>query len=113
MTAEKEIELIQSIDKKMLDIIKLKSKDYANDKDVLGNFKRISEVARILGIDCKQSWSYSLFMVLLKIDRINNLLTSGKKPSNESVDDSFFDGINYLKLAYACYVETQDDEDKK
>lgn len=107
MTAEREIQLIEEIDGKMLDIIKLKRNDYATD-DVLSNFKRISEAARVLNLDVQTPVGYASFMVLLKLDRINNLLTSGKEPSNESVDDSFFDGINYLKLAYACFKENED-----
>jgi len=109
MTAEREIGLIEEIDAKMLDIIKLKRNDYATE-DVLSNFKRLSQVASIIGIDVHTPSGYALFMVLLKIDRINNLLTSGKTPSNESVDDSFFDGINYLKLAYCTFKEQQDED---
>jgi len=44
-------------------------------------------------------------MVLLKIARISNLINNNKWPNNESIDDSFLDGINYMKLAYCNYKD--------
>lgn len=105
MTREIQIEQIQAIDKKMLDIMNSKGSDYATE-DVLSNFKRISQCAKILGINISTPDGYAMFMVLLKIDRITNLVGSGKTPSNESVGDSYLDGINYLKLSYLCYIES-------
>ena len=46
-----------------------------------------------------------MFMVLLKIARLTNLLNSGKTPSNEAIDDSFEDAVNYMKLSYCCYKD--------
>lgn len=104
MTKQKEIKLIEEMDKKLLDVLRSKGHDYASE-DVLSNFKRLSEASRILNINTQSSIGYAMFMVLMKIDRISNLLNSNKAPSNESVDDSFGDGINYLKLAWLCYKE--------
>ena len=104
MTREQEIELITGMDKGLMDILISKSKDYATE-DVLSNFKRLSSAVKSLNLTLDTPWGYALFMTLMKLDRINNLLSSNKTPSNESVDDSFADGINYLKLAYCCYKE--------
>jgi hypothetical protein len=81
-----------------------KSKDYATD-DVLSNFKRLAGIAKLYNIDVSEPRQYALFMVLLKLDRIQNLLTNNKTPTNESVEDSYIDGFNYLMLSYACLKE--------
>ena len=104
MTREKQLELITEMDGKMVNIMKSKGSDYATE-DVLSNFKRISLAAKAIGIDVQSPYGYAMFMVLMKMDRINNLLSSAKVPSNESVADSFEDGINYFKLSYLCYKE--------
>lgn len=85
-----------------------KGKDYAT-ADVLSNFKRLASAAQALDIDTRSPEGYALFMVLMKIDRINNLLKVRYKrqPVNESIKDSFVDGINYLKLAYLTTIENE------
>ncbi len=104
MTPEKQVEIYKTLDAKILEVTASKRHDYANT-DVLSNFKGVSEAAKQLGLDIGDSTQYALFMVLLKIARLSNLLNSGKKPKNESVDDSFEDGINYFKLAYCCHKD--------
>jgi hypothetical protein len=106
MTNKEQIEIYEGIDKKLLEVSKSKGKDYATEKDILWNFKTISLVTKTLGIDVTTPTGYSLFMVLLKIARLTNLLNAEKTPNNESIDDSFLDGINYFKLAYCNYVES-------
>lgn len=81
-----------------------KGADYA-DTDMLANFKTVSTVVSLLKIDTNTPEGYAMLMVILKLQRINNLLSSGKAPSNEAVGDSFLDGINYFRLAFACYAE--------
>jgi len=108
MTAERELEIVKDLDENLLKILESKRHDYATE-DVLSNFKRLSAAAKALNLNVQTPEGYALYMVLMKLDRINNLLTSGKKPSHESVDDSFGDGINYLKLAYCCYKENYED----
>lgn len=105
MTKEEQIYTIKEMDEKLLDVLQSKGEDYASSEDRLGNFKRLSQAAKILGVDVQTARGYAMFMVLLKIDRINNLLNSDKTPSNESVDDSFMDGICYFKLAHCCYID--------
>jgi hypothetical protein len=104
MTAEKQIEIYQTLHDQIIKVTTSKRHDYANE-DVLSNFKGVSQAAKSLGIDVTNPTGYSLFMVLLKIARLSNLLNSGKIPNNESIDDSFLDGINYFKLAYCCHKD--------
>ena len=86
-------------------IMTSKRADYANE-DVLSNFKRLSEVARLLGVEPSRSaWDYAMFMVVMKIDRWCNLRRKKAKPTNESVQDTVIDAHNYIDLAYANEVE--------
>lgn len=108
MNRQEQLTIIQEFDTKLIEVLKSKGEDYANTEDVLGNFKRLSIAATALGVNLETPRGYALFMVLLKIDRINNLLNNNKEPNNEGIEDSFGDGINYLKLAYCCYKEEKD-----
>jgi hypothetical protein len=100
----KQIELYQQIDEKILKVASSKAHDYATE-DVLHNFKTVSAAAKELGLNVTDPTNYALFMVLLKIARISNLINTNKWPNNESIDDSFLDGINYFKLAYCNYKD--------
>ena len=83
-----------------------KGHDYATE-DVLSNFKRLSKLAKLLGLDVTTPLGYSLFMVLMKLDRICNLFFRNKTPKNESISDSFRDLIGYSFLAWAIYSEKE------
>jgi len=107
MKREYFIDLYDTIVRKAQELNKGKSQDYASTEDVLANFKRLSEAAKILGIDITTPYGYSMFMVLQKIDRINNLCKKGTTAVNESMQDSFVDALNYLLLTLACIVEEQ------
>jgi len=76
-----------------------KSHDYASNEDILGNFKRVSKLCELLDIDVRNPFGYAQLMCVLKIDRINNLISGGKKPKNESIKDSFRDLKNYIDLS--------------
>lgn len=104
MTKEQQLKIYEEIDSELLEITKSKGHDYAST-DVLSNFKEISGAAKLLRVDATTPTGYAMFMVLLKIGRLGNLLSSGKTPNNESVEDSFKDGINYFKLAYCNHLE--------
>lgn len=104
MTKEDLLNIYREIDNKLLEISEKKGNDYANE-DMLSVFKTVSKAAELLGIDIGKSEQFALFMVLLKIARITNLINNNKNPNNESIEDSFIDGINYFKLAYCCYEE--------
>ena len=104
MEKSKQIELYQEIDEKILKVASSKAHDYATE-DVLNNFKTVSAAAKELGLNVTDPTNYALFMVLLKIARLSNLINTNKWPNNESIDDSFLDGINYFKLAYCNYKD--------
>jgi hypothetical protein len=104
MEKSKQIELYKEIDEKILKVASSKAHDYATE-DVLNNFKTVSAAAKELGLNVIDPTNYALFMVLLKIARISNLINNNKWPNNESIDDSFLDGINYMKLAYCNYKD--------
>jgi hypothetical protein len=104
MTTEKQIQVYNELDAKILEVTGTKRHDYA-DTDVLSNFKGVSQAAKSLGLQIGDPTQYALFMVILKIARLSNLMNAGKAPKNESVEDSFLDGINYFKLAYCCYLD--------
>lgn len=104
MEKSKQLELYQEIDEKIRKIASSKAHDYAKE-DVLSNFKTVSAAAKELGLNVTDPTNYALFMVLLKIARISNLINNNKWPNNESIDDSFLDGINYMKLAYCNYKD--------
>lgn len=107
MTAERQLQEIEKLNSESFEIMKSKGKDYASE-DILSNFKRLSSIVKALNLSLDTPVGYSLFMILLKIDRINNLVSSGKEPNNESVEDSYKDGINYFKLSYLNYIESKE-----
>jgi hypothetical protein len=90
-------------------LTKKKRQDYADEEDVLANFKRMGKAAQVLRIhkiwETEPALAYSLFMVLMKVDRIVNLTMGSKKPANEAITDTWDDAKNYLDLAEALYTE--------
>ena len=105
MNKQEQIELITDLDKNLIDILNSKSQDYATEFDVLNNFKQVSSAAKALNIDITDATNYALFMVILKIARLTNLINNNKTPNNESIEDSFLDGISYFKLALCNYKD--------
>lgn len=106
MTRDKQLSLIKGLDDSLINVLISKSNDYATE-DVLSNFKRLATAAKALNLNVQTPEGYALYMVLMKLDRINNLFTSGKMPSNESIEDSFGDLINYAKLAFCITKEKE------
>lgn len=106
MTPKEQLDYLTSLDKETLDIIKSKSKDYAQDLDVLSNFKIVSQIVELSKIDVSKPEGYAMLMVILKIVRIWNLKSENKSPQNESLIDSYKDGINYFKLAFLSEIES-------
>lgn len=109
MTSEKQLQLLEKLDKKTLDIIKSKSSDYAQSVDVLSNFKIVSQLIKLISIDVTTPEGYCMLMLLLKVVRIWNLKSESKNSNNESLLDSYEDLINYAKLAYLNEVEKNEE----
>lgn len=78
--------------------------DYATE-DILSNFKRMAEICKIWKVDVTKPEDCAFFLRLLKIDRERNLLTSGKDPKGERLEDTFQDDQNYLDLMRALIQE--------
>lgn len=105
MTSREQIDQLLKLDSDLLDIIKSKSNDYALQTDVLSNFKIVSQLVKLIGIDVTTPEGYCMLMVLLKIVRIWNLKQQGLTPKNESLLDSYRDLVNYTKLAFLNELE--------
>lgn len=83
-----------------------KNADYAGE-DALANFKRMSQMCKLLRIDpTKSAVDAALFLALLKFDRWTNLRAKGTEPKNESIKDTVCDLHNYIDLAFACSKDT-------
>jgi hypothetical protein len=102
-----ELGLIESLERRLA-LMEKKRADYA-DEDVLANFKRLGQTVKTLRIhelwEQEPALAYALFMVVMKIDRMVNLLRQNKSPSNEAYQDTWDDAKNYLDLAEAVYLE--------
>lgn len=94
--------LVKDIEKERQKLLIGKSHDYATT-DVLSNFKRMHVLCKTLDIDPRRSsQDCAMFLLMLKMDRWNNLKSQGKTPENESVKDTIFDAHNYIDLAFGC-----------
>lgn len=98
------LELVQEGASRREAIMIKKSEDYSTDTDALLNFKQVSKVCFILGIDpSTRSEDAVFFFVIHKLQRWLNL--RNRDPKNESVQDTIDDLHNYIDLAYAAMVE--------
>lgn len=99
----KEYEALQTeLHNKRISLNRSKSHDYANDVDILSNFKRIGQCIELLGISKMDgTMLYCFVMMLMKLDRWGNLIRKSDKPMNESIEDTVMDLHNYIDLTYA------------
>ena len=88
-------------------ILEKKGHDYATE-DQLSNFKRMALLSAVFKIDITRPTGVALFYKLLKLDRLANLLSNGKQPMNESMEDTLDDDINYTELLRGLIVEKAD-----
>jgi hypothetical protein len=113
MKAEEFTKLIDENYARRRGIMFKKGHDYSGEEDFLSNFKDVSEICRILGIDVQKGGSQSaLYFVVHKIYRICNLIKKGLSPENESVQDSFDDLKNYIDLAEGNLIDEAGMTDK-
>ncbi len=109
MNQQKQISLIESINQKGIELMKSKGHDYAGDVDVLKNFKQMHQLCSILEIDLSRIEGVHMFYILLKIQRLCNLVFSNKQAKNESVDDTLIDLRNYVDLLNCTLNENKED----
>lgn len=112
MNSEMQIALLRELHKDEGEVLLSKGNDYASEGDVLKNFKEVSTICSMLGIDSRQLYGTHMFYIVLKIQRICNLLFSNKKPSNESIQDTLMDLRNYIFLLQCSLVEEKINEEQ-
>jgi F0F1-type ATP synthase beta subunit len=100
------LKLIEDSWKRRRKIHSKKTHDYAT-QDVLSNFKRVSQIIEILGVDPRTPHGMACVYIILKMDRFCNLTFRKSKdlPSNEAVEDTIDDWKNYLDLLEANWLE--------
>jgi len=76
-------------------LVMSKRHDYTSSIDNHENFKRSAKIAS--WFERNEDKSYAV-LIGTKLARLASLLVDGKKPNNESVEDSFLDLINYCAL---------------
>ncbi len=81
---------------------------YADD-DILSNFKRTSEIAKILGIDITTPVGCALYLEIQKLDRTCNMIFRLGIPYNkyqETQRDNLDDRRNYIDLLEGLLVDS-------
>lgn len=109
MNRSQQVDLLETWAEEEQELSGRKGHDYATE-DVLANFRRMHKVCVLYGVDpSKRIEDVYLFYILIKLDRIVNLLHSGKSAKNESVQDSLRDMGLYIKLLRMELTERKDD----
>lgn len=112
MIQQEQLKLINEINAKGVALLKSKGHDYAGE-DVLKNFKQMHQLMSILEVDTSKIEGIHMFYILLKIQRICNLVFSNKEAKNEAVDDTLIDLRNYVDLFNCCLTEQKQSAGKK
>lgn len=107
MKQEEQLKFIEEINSKGIELLKSKGYDYAG-LDVLKNFKQMDQLTKLLEVDMTSIEGVHMFYILLKIQRLCNLLFSGKTAKNESVADTLIDLRNYTDLLNCTLKEKQE-----
>lgn len=97
MQQPEQLEFIKSINEAGLSLLKSKGHDYAGN-DILKNFKQMQSMIKLLEVDSSSIEGIHMFYILLKIQRLCNLLFSNKVAKNESIKDTLIDLRNYVDL---------------
>lgn len=97
MKQAEQLAFVESINQKGIELMKTKGHDYAGE-DVLKNFKQMTQLTNLLGVDMTKEEGTHVFYLLLKIQRLCNLLFSNKVAKNESIQDTLIDLRNYTDL---------------
>jgi len=87
MKQDEQLKIISDINEQGLSLLKSKGYDYAGE-DVLKNFKQMQSLISLLEVDATKIEGIHIFYIILKIQRLCNLLCSNKVAKNESIADS-------------------------
>ena len=98
MKQEEQLKFVESLNEKGIELLKSKGHDYASSGDVLKNFKQMRELLSLLEVNMSTLEGTHMFYLLLKIQRLCNLLFSDKVAKNESIQDTLIDLRNYTDL---------------
>jgi len=92
---------------RLLTLMEQKGSDYASREDTLQNFKQVAEIAGVLQLKdlVHRPTGIALLYMLLKIQRLANLLRSQKEAVNEPLEDTFDDLVLYTLLCKACMID--------
>jgi len=91
MNNERFIAYIEATFKNCLQLVKTKNKDYGATEDALANFRKSVNV----GVAPERA---ILVRLSDKISRISTLLANEAEVSDETIDDTIHDAINYLAI---------------
>lgn len=94
MTREEFVKNLEDTYKKCLETVKIKNQDYAGDGDPWANFR----LAKLLHIDVERA---ILLRIADKIARISNLIDKPPAVTDEKMEDTIEDCINYLAILKA------------
>ncbi len=92
MTREEQLKVYQDFSNQFSEIMLSKGMDYAQDDDVLSNFKLVAEICGTT------SEMIAMVHMATKVVRLGNLLNRGTIPNNESIADSAMDLGMYSML---------------
>lgn len=106
MKQDEQLNLINEINQRGIELLKSKGHDYAGE-DILKNFKQMHNVMKIMEVDTSKIEGIHIFYILLKVQRLCNLLFSNKQAKNESIADTLIDLRNYTDLLQ-CTIYEQD-----
>ena len=93
---------------KALEILSKKRQDYASDEDPFRNFRN----STMMGVE---PWRGAGIRLMDKLSRFVNLASKGGigAVSNESIEDTIVDALNYLVIMEQLWLETQPKRKKK
>jgi hypothetical protein len=99
MTQKEQEVLLENFTSKMKKLILSKRQDYSEDTDVMSNFKVAGDLSGLgSAMEC-------LALISMKVARLSALLSEGKSPNHESMQDSLVDLANYAFLLSAIISE--------
>jgi len=100
MNIEETLKRRKEIFNKRLEIRLKKAHDYAVDDNIHRNFETMAQLIKLLNVDTTTPEGTTIFYILLKIDRLCNILfrKKGKVENEALIDTVAIDLPNYIDL---------------